>query len=480
MAGLKTRLPTDPNGVYAVLDQLRAGKELPFPVLFETYPPLIAADVVESIVALGNSETGGIVFFGVIGSPYLTERGLPLGDGFERLVDEACWSVAPKAAAVRSHRRGELGAVVVESEVERSGYCFDSSKGLKRGVFKVANGSARHVSGADLERFLDRAGLSDVELGRCGYADLENLDGKALERAGLAQAGRAALKDLGVLSSYGRPTLAGAVAFGSAPLVDRYPALGIRVREYRGGADESEARGLRPTRSRMAPGGAAQAIPELAGKLVGWLPIDGVTNDGRQLFTELLTNAVGHRSLVLRDLRDLGLAVDVHVYSDQIRISTSGGAPRGRVRQLGPDRLSGRLSRNPKLMTLLVQLGWAREQGLGLARVRELAPRLGCRIEVGTTDDRFEVRVIVDPEETVRVNRRNSAAPPRMRLRPEERRERLLRALGEREMSARELSTALGWPLPTVRLYVRQLVEDRSIHRTEASKKSPGQRYRTA
>ena len=93
--------------------------------------------------------------------------------------------------------------------------------------------------------------------------------------------------------------------------------------------------------------------------------------------------------------------------------------------------------------------------------------------------DSFEARVVVDPDQVVRVERYGpGAGHTRKRMTPHERRERILDALGDDELSARELAAALDWPAPTVRATLRDMVEEKLVKRTSQSSKSPQQRYR--
>ena len=474
-----TVLNTD-AGVWAVPGRLQDGEKLRFAVVLEMYAPGTVQDILKPIVALANSDTGGVAFFGLIGKPYFTERDIRVPDDFEQLVAEAVDGIGPKAPKVRTARGEKLAAVVVEPVVGKCGLCFDRARGVDRGAFVVKGYSVRGVTGDTLQSLLDRAGLSDAELSSLITSTESKLSAHLLSQAGLSVDNRDGLKDVQVIAEFGGLTRAGALAFGSESLFDRNPGLGITYRSYDDGAEEAMARELAPVFEKFIRGGAG-GITSLAYYLVEWLPVSRPADNPHELFLELLVNAIGHRTLALPNFSDRAHAVHVSAFSDQVRIISPGGLPKSRVRNLGRDRLDGRFSRNPNLMRLLGQMGLARQKGLGLAKVRALAPRLGCRLELIDHADSFEARIVVDPDLAVRVQRYGPAsAPTRKRMRPEERHACILDALGDDEMSAQDLAVALGWPVPTVRAAVKVMVKGKLIKRCSRSAKSPRQRYRAS
>jgi len=464
--------------VWAVLDRLRHGEKLPFAMVFDMYAPGTVEDVLQPIVALANSETGGIVFFGIIGQPHLTERGIRVPDNFEQLIAEALDGIAPIRPKAHAVQNDKMAAIVVESVVGRSGFCFDRRLGVDGGVRVVERDRTEVLRGDKLQSFLDRAGLSDAELSSLITSTESKLSAHLLSQAGLSVDDRDGLKDIGVIAEFGGLTRGGALAFGSESLFDRNPGLGITYRSYDDGAEEAMARELAPVFEKFIRGGAG-GITSLAYYLVEWLPVSRPADNPHELFLELLVNAIGHRTLALPNFSDRAHAVHVSAFSDQLRIVNPGALPKGRVRALGRDRLDGRFSRNPNLMRLLGQMGLARQNGLGLAKVRALAPRLGCRLELVDHADSFEARLIVDPDLAVRVQRYGPAsAPTRTRMRPEERHACILDALADDEMSAQDLAAALGWPVPTVRAALNVMVKGKLVKRCSRSARSPRQRYR--
>ena len=224
---------------------------------------------------------------------------------------------------------------------------------------------------------------------------------------------------------------------------------------------------------------AAFGTGSLAKELSQWLPVGDRDQNGVALFRELLANAAGHRTLALETFDDPNDAIVVSVSNDQVRITNPGATPRGRVKLSDRDRLHGRFSRNPNLMLLLEKVSLARQKGLGLAKVRSIAPRVGCRLELVDHIDSLEARVVVDPDYAVRVEQFGSvSAPSRKRMQPEERQQRIIEVLGADEMSAQALAAALQWPIPTVRAALNTMVKKKLLRRCSKSARSPRQRYR--
>ena len=467
------------NDVWSILRRVKQGEKFPFDIVLVKHAPIIVDDLVRPIIALANSLTGGIVYFGVNKHVYVDVLDIEVPDNLDELLSAGVSGIAPGAPVVRSFRRPGNCALVVDSIALRHGFCYEETRGRRDGLYLIDGHSARHPTSNQVEAILDRAGLSNAEMATLGYATDDDLDQLTLSRARLAANDRDRLRNTGVVGEFDGLTRAGAICFGSEALISRYPVLGIMHREYDVGAEEAAARELEPVFERLSPGGAGPGISSLANYLSDWLPVEDASNAGTELFRELLYNAVAHRTLAIRDLDDTQLAVSVAICPDQVRIVSPGGLPRGRVRLLGRDRLDGRFARNPALLRLLERTGCATQKGLGLAKARANAPKVGCRLELVDHPDSFEARVIVDPDVALRVQTYGPAtAPTRVRMRPEERHACILDALGEDELSAQDLAAVLGWPLPTVRAALKTMVKKKLVKRCSRSARSPRQRYR--
>ena len=460
---------------WKTLDALRGGIELSFPVLHDINTITTVQAVVEPIVALGNSDTGGIAYFGIYGPKGFEERQVFPPAHVEDLVEMARARIVPEAPVVDLSQRGNVIALSVASVSETTGLSWDGSVGRDRGALVVQNGFVRPARDQELDRLLDRAGLGDAEAHRFSSAFLRDLEPHLLEYARVNPDELRSLIELNITDVERVPTRAAAVAFGGSELITRYPKLGIRYRRYEFSAQDAMSRCIPPAVDRTIEAHVSAAVFEVINDGLGWLPNGVSGDDASVVFRELLVNAVGHRSLVESRLAP----VEVQFFTDQVRIKNVGGLVAGKARLVGPDHVAGCASRNPRLMLMLRELGLLTQRGLGLARARACAARAGCRIELNNHVDSFEARIILDPDRVIRAQRLDSVATrTRVRMTPRARHELLLEAMGKDDWSARELAESLGWALPTVRANLRDMVKKKLAKRVGGKARSPKQRYR--
>lgn len=454
-------------------------RSVPFVVLHYREDPMHPDNITHPMIALANTPTGGILIFSSPTTYVGSSKQKPINAGFDEYVEDAEKCIRPVVPKFKAFRDDDIAAVAVESVVRRIGFCYDAYLGDRDGIFVHDGEYTREAKGIALEAVLDRVGISDAELYTLPIDPQSALDTDVLSSAGLAIGDTDALRAENIISDNGDVTLAGALAFGNKALVVRFPALAIAIRRYPGGAEESIARDTEATAETMVAPSAAFGTGSLAKELSQWLPVGDRDQNGVALFRELLANAAGHRTLALETFDDPNDAIVVSVSNDQVRITNPGATPRGRVKLSDRDRLHGRFSRNPNLMLLLEKVSLARQKGLGLAKVRSIAPRVGCRLELVDHIDSLEARVVVDPDYAVRVEQFGSvSAPSRKRMQPEERQQRIIEVLGADEMSAQALAAALQWPIPTVRAALNTMVKKKLLRRCSKSARSPRQRYR--
>ena len=477
-------LPRTEDSVFALLDRLRADIDVGFEVICEMYAAGSAEDVARAIVALANTETGGVAFYGITGPPSFTERTWAAARDFERLVAEARSRISSSEISATPYQRRNLCALVVAPDGSCADFVFDEELGLDRGLFEVNGYDVHALDDNERDRFLDRYGVSDAEQRVACYVngihDLDELlDPFALEAVGLRGVGWSAFEDAGVVTAAGGLTRAAVVAFGSDAFISQYPGLGIVHREYDYGGAEVVARDLPPSFEKLVPGGAAQAVDTLSSYLADQLGETAKQEEGFRLFRELLVNAVGHRSLSFQRFSDLDNAVEVRIHPDQVCIISPGPLPEGKVRLVGGDHVARRFSRNPELVRLMAQLGFTRQKGVGLTRARAIAERNGYRLRLVSGRDCFEAHVPFDPQAALAVKGYRRDTPTgRVRMKPVERQERVIDALDNQEMTTRELAETLGWPPSTVRATIKQMVETKIVRRTNRSPRSPRQSYR--
>ena len=487
---------------WEILDTLRTGAEVEVAILYDlTARRLIRSEITENLVALANTPTGGFWFVGVEGPATWKNFGVELPDDFEDDVRAAARKIEPPTADVRIERRGTVTSVSVVGASGRSGSYHVRGGATEHRTYVYDGGHVRKAQPNEIKELRDRAGESQFELETITGQRTSDLHGGLLAVAGIDLDEPKAFQNADVTDSYGLPTVGGLIAFGKGDVFRRYPDMGIRWRRYRHGATEQEIHGLDPTEDESLEGTISDMIDTVVDRIVEWLPTSARLRDAERLATELIVNAVAHRSLSpfrIGNAPTEGAAAAVRLYEatqgfvgpsaepvnvecflDLIRITNPGPLPVGRVRQIGPDTVKGRLARNPRLLELLTRRGLASGRGLGLAFARRMAPLVGCRLELENHTDSFEVRLRIDPDRVVDVSRGTAGVPPkRRRLTPAERQEAIVSALEEGSMTAAELVGQLGWPASTVRHVLRALLKQGTVKRTARSPRSPNQSYR--
>jgi|GEM_PF-5728156 len=282
------------------------------------------------------------------------------------------------------------------------------------------------------------------------------------------------LQALGVLTPDGSPTLAGALCLAHHQTRE-HPAHWLHVLRYTSGLAEHSARPGPPLEETWLGPPITQAIDDLAAELALASPLPGRDPEpSRLLFTELLVNAVGHRSYAEPHLQR---SVEVRRFTDRVIIASPGALPT-QVR-LKDGAIEGRWSRNPELMGILGLLGVAHQQGRGHAWARRLAPLLGYRFSCDSSEDEVRAMLTADAALIVGADPRLRATERRQHI-PDDVRERsVMRVLGDGfPRTAKQLSKTLDMPGSTVRAVLRRLLAKGLVDRQAASPRSPKQAYR--
>ncbi len=279
---------------------------------------------------------------------------------------------------------------------------------------------------------------------------------------------------MGLLSSKGDPTMAGMALLADSRL-SQLRGIGVHYRRWEAGMAEVQAAGLAAVEDFTAGGPLPFLIEELAEGMVDQAPRshhDPLV--GRRLFVELLVNALGHRSFAPDHLQE---PVHVLQFRDRVTITSPGGLPTGVRCSRGT--LRGRFSRNPSIMSALTKLGLAHQQNLGLEWARKLAPELGYRLEHSCTSAAVTATLEVNPEDVLQPGATTKSKARRSRVPMKLLEERILEEIDAGGvLSRRRLQRSLGVPLTTLRQALDSLLERGAIEMTEASPRSPQQRYR--
>jgi len=280
--------------------------------------------------------------------------------------------------------------------------------------------------------------------------------------------------ETGIRSPSGDLTIAGSLAVAS--LRDRtHPYLLFYYRRFDSGMAEVVDGGIRPVEDLHAPGPLSVSVPELAEGLLEQAPVRPHNAAlARQLFDELLVNAIGHRSFAPAH-RSAPVSID-H-YTDCILISSPG--PLCRDVTLVDGHLVGRRSRNPSLMALLTRQGLAQQANLGHAWIARLAPELGYRVHYEADEHAVVAILTIDPVMAVRADKRIRKEERRLRLPAGQLERRIMETLSDdHARSRKELQLRLDLPLSTINAALRRLVKLGHVETTESQPRSPKQRYR--
>ena len=279
-----------------------------------------------------------------------------------------------------------------------------------------------------------------------------------------------------LLTPTGHLTIAGALTHASIH-DPNHPYLLLHYRRYEAGRAEVIAHDLAPIEDFHAPGPLSACIPDLAEGLLEHAVVRlhdaGLS---RQLFDELLVNAIGHRSFAPEHRGD---PVSIRHYTDCIRITSPG--PLCDKVVLNDKILEGRHSRNPRLMAALTRQGLARQAGMGLAWAQRLAPELGFRLHHEADEHSVTAVLTIDPALAIRADARQRREERRLRLPAGQLERRILEILEDGHARAsKELQQQLGMPMSTVNAALRRLVKLGHVAPTEKRARSPKQRYRLA
>jgi hypothetical protein len=184
---------------------------------------------------------------------------------------------------------------------------------------------------------------------------------------------------------------------------------------------------------------------------------------------ELLANAIGHRSYGPEHRND---PIDVLDYTDAVRILSPGPAPAGIGGLSG--ELTGRFSRNPRLMAWLCDEGLAHQQGRGLGFVVRMCREAGYGIEVATSDRCVVASLTPQPTTW-------GHAPDRIRttVTRDAREDRIVRFMRNScgPVTAEDLRDGLTLRASTVRADLKRLVETGRLVRVAVAPRSPRQAY---
>ena len=309
--------------------------------------------------------------------------------------------------------------------------------------------------------------------------DMLDLDPQPLNPGALEALGErtpAGLHRCGVVDSTGRPTIAGAVAaLSKEEDAVAIPALCVQVSRY-DHALEEHGSGQRAAEARLFDPPAAEAIPTMAELLTLASPmLSRHQQASRETLAELLVNAIVHRSYEPDQLEKL---TQVQLFTDALRISNPCTTRPGSAVE---DRfLPWPEATNPTLMALLTRLGLAHDRGLGLAKARAHVRDAGMSVDLEVEDGWVHVtlRFCAATEGRGALGAEVAPRPRRKRIPADERQRLLIETLESLGVaSSRELSEALDWPAPTVRVVLQRLQEQGRVHQLDPSPRSPTQRY---
>ena len=388
----------------------------------------------------------------------------------------ACELIRPRGAvSVAISGEGDGTLMIISGADLNFEVPFLESDGPARGQRELMRGRVELVASELAESRLRRAGRSDDELN-----SLPKISADDLDLSGVATAA--------TLEGSPLVTIASAVALlrdASGPVAthSEIGIPGLEIRTFTLGLLESRGRASKAA-SVVRERGTLAVAGRVASQLSSRFPRPERV---APLLREALVNALVHRSYARPDLAR-PVTVDLHM---EAVVVTSPGAPLARVGMMGSEGPHSAFSRNPRLQSLAVALGYSRGVGAGTRLLRRAARAAGLRpasFSVGA--DAFVVVIEVDPEvylDTVgRVATKSAGVsggpqPPkgkRVRLPPSARDGQVLGALSAfGPASAADLADRIGLSAPTVRKCLDRLAVAGRVGAGGGRKKSPMRKY---
>jgi len=264
---------------WEILKRLRSGENVATPTLHDESAIGISSRIVERLVALANTFTGGIWFVGVYGVLEWQEAGDSLPEDFESRVRQAQNRIKPRIP-VRVETKGRVAAVMVEGLLGKVGSCFDGTYSREHGTHLYGRAKCWNASSKVVNELRDRSGESDFELEVSPQVYPRDLEALLMRSAGVDPDNRAELVRAGVTTASGSPTVAGSIAFGGADVFRRHPALGIRWQRFEHGMAESQRLENEPVESGYPLGPLVGMVEWAICNMVDWLPASGGSDLG--------------------------------------------------------------------------------------------------------------------------------------------------------------------------------------------------------
>jgi len=321
----------------------------------------------EPLVAFANSR-GGTVVVGVSDRRPRQVVGVAWSQDLAEQIQEAARSTQPPL-------RVEVGYQVVGGRE----VAFVEVPSVERGWVQTSDGrllvragpTNRALVGQELLRFVRERAADPVEDEPIQGVDLDELRHDLLRQFIRSRLGRSRVnlastaRDLGLLTTDGRPRLATLLVFGRNPQ-ERNRRFGIVVARFEGPVDGSARLRDRHQLVGPLPSLVAEADRRIYDEMRRDAVVRGLVREEVPEYPpvalrEALVNAVGHRDYSLR-----GTAVEVRLYDDAVEVESPGTL----AGYVTVDNLrEAQYSRNERIMDALQRLGLVEEAGQGIDRM---------------------------------------------------------------------------------------------------------------
>jgi ATP-dependent DNA helicase RecG len=341
----------------------------------------------ETLSAFANQPDGGIIILGLEEGRGFATNGVRDPGKIQADLASMCREMEPPLCPLIGIHDFEGKQLVVaeipEVPLEQKP-CYYRGSGLYSGSFLRVGDGDRQMSQYEVHSFLESRGQPTHDLDAVPGVTRDDLDPALLQKLFVRVRERRAkfaslsdeeiLRNLNVLDSEGRVTLAGVLCFAKLPQ-RWFPSLVITFVHYPGvQAGEPGPRGERFIDNRRFDGPLPQALDDALQAVVGSMRkrslIQGLIREEipeypPRAVREALVNAVGHRDY---SAPARGTQVQIQLFPNRLEIHNPGGLF-GLVNAENLGEPGVQATRNQYLMQLLEDLGPAENRGSGIPTI---------------------------------------------------------------------------------------------------------------
>ncbi|MDA8337118.1 MAG: putative DNA binding domain-containing protein [Peptococcaceae bacterium] len=354
-----------------------------------------APKIYDSLSALSNRISGGIIIFGLDEGNDFQATGVYDLNDLRTKIGEATVQMEPPVRPEFTSVNLDNGAVLLAVEIPECPYklkpCYHKPAGLNGGSYiRVADGD-RKMTSYEVYMFVSSRSEAQEDIQPVLRAKPEDLDAEAIDRyikkfreknpksRILTYSYEQMLQRMNILIEYQgelKPTLAGMLMFGQFPQ-QFYPSLFIAFMMYAGTTPKQKGpRGERFLDNRRIDGTIPEMIEEVEkiirhnmrhSTVVSGFVRQDIDEYPREALREAVINALAHRDY---SHYALGSHIDIEMFADRLEVSNYGGLY-GPLSEMDLGLRSNATTRNAALMRMLEDLDIVENRGSGILAMVE-------------------------------------------------------------------------------------------------------------